>query len=308
MSKRTIEGFFPGFLQYIIQPLLVARTVYEDFLFPESVAQLCPEAVIQILLHHDVTVVIRQPALAISAILGGIIGIYGSIVLLAKKNKQGRPLLLSLSLLSFGLMNISGLFLHCLFSNPGSSSTTTTTTYSEAAPWTWMMDCYMTGVSATAFILASLHDMHTLPKKLLQWSLLFVNLIGAACVMSFFYLDATLPLELWYLLTVLFTVPVAEAFFGPSLGRLYSKSLQPRLSRRQHVALASFGAGGISIIVGLHLDATFCLWFGDVYYDALTVTNMIFLGCDLAFLGIVLWVQGKDDESRYREDYSRKRA
>jgi hypothetical protein len=307
MSKRTIEGFFPGFLQYIIRPIPVVRGVYEDVLFPDSVAELCPEVVLQFQFRYEnddvVVMMVRQPALAISATLGCIIGVYGgSIVLLRAKNQNKQSFLLSLSLLSFGLMNFAGLFLHCLFSNPGSS----TTTYPEAAPWTWMMDCYMTGVSATAFILASLQDVQTMlsTRNLLIWCMC-VNLIGVACVMSFFHLDATFPLELWYLLPVLLTVPVAPgAFFGPSLGSC--KSLKS-LSRRQVTALACLALGGLSIIAGLHLDATFCRWFGDSYYDALTVTNMIFLGCDLAFLGIVLWVQGKDDSTRRRDD-SRKRA
>lgn len=133
MSRLMIESFFPVNLAQA-ESYWLGDFLLNKVLFPPHVAELCPEVVV--LTFQGVAV--RQPALAVSASLGVLVGLKGGYNLwkLTEKikrralkteekehlNRRQQQLpstrLWALAFVAFGLMNVSALPLHCLLSAP----------------------------------------------------------------------------------------------------------------------------------------------------------------------------------------------
>lgn len=133
MSRLMIESFFPVNLAQA-ESYWLGDFLLNKVLFPPYVAELCPEVVLVL-----TGVAVRQPALAVSASLGVLVGLKGGYNLwkLTEKikrrallkteekelpNRRRRQLpstrLWALAFVAFGLMNVSALPLHCLLSAP----------------------------------------------------------------------------------------------------------------------------------------------------------------------------------------------
>ena len=143
MSKQMIEAFFPAAVRRL-EDNLIGALVW-PWLYPDQVAQLCPEVSISIPVGDDNNSMLRQPVLAVTAVVGMLIGLVGSIPLYQQQTKP----YWALAFLAFGLMNMVGLQLHCLLEAPINSD------YPQAYPALWMWDCYMTGISSTFLLLAA---------------------------------------------------------------------------------------------------------------------------------------------------------
>jgi len=170
----------------------IGRYILNDLLFPDHVAEQCPEAEIVINLYtcmgddvdgiSDVRIRIRQPCLALCAAFGWWIG-YRAVVDLSSSLSSFPPqtpkrrrevILWMVAFGAFGLMNVSALPLHCFLDGPTESATTATATtttateiktYPDENPVLWMIDTYMTGLSSICLYLASLdHIMGTFPR------------------------------------------------------------------------------------------------------------------------------------------------
>ncbi|KAL3942842.1 MAG: hypothetical protein SGBAC_003041 [Bacillariaceae sp.] len=160
MSKQTIENFFPAFTKFVTTQVPYGSWVFHDILFPDATAKACPTIAISIkqlpllssLLSsnesEDAVTTIRQPMLLLAAIGGIIIGFYGAIRLRSVSYKW------VVSYAAFGIMNISAIWIHCLLESPGEEL------YPEKYPMWWMLDTYMTGVAASALIVACLETSH----------------------------------------------------------------------------------------------------------------------------------------------------
>jgi hypothetical protein len=116
-----IQAFFPANFA-LAESNWLGNYLLNELLFPSFVSEICPEVVIEI---HGVS--IRQPVLAMSALVGLAIGIACGLRLCTKLwtlNETKRPrrlprhLMWTLAFLSFGLMNLSALPLHCFLPAP----------------------------------------------------------------------------------------------------------------------------------------------------------------------------------------------
>jgi hypothetical protein len=130
----------------------------------------------------------------------------------------------------------------------------------------------------------------------------------------------TYPLELWYLLPPLFaTIPVIQLLFGPIVVRHPSSGeigVFPEWRRKNNASTTEEATTSksrtwtlahtlfvtsllLTTFFGIGLDRFWC-WaihsrpgggtFGFFLWDLLTNSTLTFLACDLAFLGILIWL------------------
>jgi hypothetical protein len=291
MSKSMIHNFFPAF-EDSLNNSWFGSILYNDWLFPDSVAQACPEITITLFGFR-----LRQPILAVAALWGILLGVNGSIRLYRHKSNN----YWSMAFLTFGMMNVSAMFLHCIWSEPVPD-------YPRAHPWLWAIDCYMTGFSSICLLVASLEAMllQIKGRKLLvvqlAWFFGGMQSIGLGCLLWFLLANddsmvaLTHPLELWYLVPpALAAIPVNrllfhdmythESFFGMTMGHV--------------LALL----GGISAaVLGVGMDRLWCtIGLGHMFWDLFTSSTLMFVGCDLAFLGIQLCLLTRKQSNQIRK-------
>jgi hypothetical protein len=171
MSKSMIQTFFSANYQYVTtneSPLFsIGNYLLNEIIFPDDVATMCPEVVINIYSYK-----IRQPILAMNALFGLIIGFkcgYDLWILSSRKKMQQQLqstsssssssfVLWSLAYITFGIMNLSAIPLHCLLDAP-------TSTYPDQNPILWSIDTYMTGTSSICLLMASVEEISYTTKK-----------------------------------------------------------------------------------------------------------------------------------------------
>jgi hypothetical protein len=336
MSKAFIHSFFPAF-KSLIDTYLPAVS---QQLLPDDAAELCPEPTVHVTVppllrsllplsassfivgsssSSSMTAVVRNPVLAFAAIVGIAIGFGG-----ARRYYHGHvhdtstSILWSVAYLCFGLMNVVALPLHCIVES--------TDNVALQHPWLWVLDCFLTGASSLAIILASLSVYYQQQRRIFPWlsnstssstSALLQQFmyeptiyswirwnsnIGVASIACFFWCSSandqpqresqqqqeiisimkTLPLELWYL------VPTAIA------GHVLLPLLFLVTSSDDHKDRSGGFwciAGGALVVLGVVLDATLCRRTqGALVWDGLMVSTLVFLGCDIAFYGMGLWL------------------
>jgi hypothetical protein len=154
----------------------------------------------------------------------------------------------------------------------------------------------MTGFSSVCLLVASLEALLLLQikgRKLLvvQLTWLFGGMqsIGLGCLLWFLLAndDSTValthPLELWYLVTpALAAIPVHILLFHG----MYTHRSFVDITMGHVLALL----GGISAaVLGVGMDRLWCTnGWGNMVWDLFTSSTLMFVGCDLAFLGIQL--------------------
>ena len=289
MSKRMVDAFFPASVKVINGGSFTRLSfLYNDVVFPEAIAEECPEYIITL----EQQIRIRQPCLLLAAFWGTWIGLVGFQRLYRRRDNP----YWALALLTFGLMNISAIWVHCLWAAPQ-------TDYPTNYPVFWTIDTYMTGVSGCCLLLGSLEELGVQwnPVLMRSVSVSFLSkvlqLLGVLCIL-FFILDpspgtvmASFPLELWYLLPPLLAAwPVAVWMFQDALFETFGKG---RLS----VQFASFLSSGqwafisaimVAGVLGLAMDHFWCPLLGNTLArDLMSANTLVFLGCDLAFWGIL---------------------
>jgi hypothetical protein len=318
MSKRMVDTFFPACLDRINGNRFLSF-LYHDVVMPEAVAEQCPEYIWKV---QELAWNIRQPALLLAAMWGITIGMAGFWQLRSTK------FLWSLALLTFGFMNVSAVFVHCLWPAPS-------TDYPTDYPFLWVVDTYMTGVSGSCLLMASLQDLHerwiteassstarpvkvasgslVAPGTIFQITMFLIQLIGLGCI-AWFVLDpipsraaASHPLELWYLVPpILAGGPVLLVLYQQlwdSFCTLLSEQYCPTpksaavscqswfLSKSQGIFVSGVIAAGV---VGIAMDRFWCPLVGySLARDLLSANTMVFLGCDLAFWGIADFLLSK---------------
>jgi len=264
--------------------------------------------------------VVRQPALATSALLGVLVGIKGGYDLLwvaaSKRRQQNSPKgqqqqgndqqgmpatrLWALAFFAFGAMNLSALPLHCFLPAPE-------TTYPQESPMWWSIDTYMTGASSMCLAMAALQecvDASSTSTVSTTWKIKFAfrklgqifHSIGALCLV-WFWLDPTplgsplFGLEDWYLFPPLLAgLPVSWFLF----------------QQRKFISKSSghfvFCLGSLTAAASIVLDRFFCYLLEARFLDAFTASNGVFLGCDLCFLGLYLVLVAS---TSYAESYKK---
>jgi uncharacterized membrane protein len=307
MSKSMIQTFFPANYQYVTtnesSPFFsVGNYLLNEIIFPDDVATMCPEVVINIYSYR-----IRQPILAMNALFGLIIGFkcgYDLWTLSSRKKMQQQLqsssslLLWSIAYITFGIMNLSAIPLHCLLDAP-------TSTYPDQNPILWSIDTYMTGTSSICLLMASVEEIfHTqrekdrqnnkqssLQLKQLQKLGQLLQAVGIVCLVSFWISTITttssslfqrLPifaLEDWYLLPPLLAG-------SPIL--YYLLLLKPKQTCRSMLGHSVFLLGTVTAALSIVLDKYCCYRFGSTVFDTLTASTGVFFACDACFLGLYL--------------------
>lgn len=125
------------------------------------------------------------------------------------------------------------------------------------------------------------------------------NGIGVGSVISFFLWEQTLPLELWYLLSVPLAGMAIAALWqiqsAVSNGVDDNDQGEKKANFRRKVVASLWIASAVMIVGGLSFDAPLCFWLSTKHYvsfwllDSWMLSTVTFAACDLAFYG--LWLQ-----------------
>ena len=293
-------SFFPAHCSHILEPFL-PRTL--NFFYPQDVVEACPEQSVSNVLGVDI-ITIRRPFLAMFAVLGITIGFVGAYRLqftfpsdISSPNEHSTcqsRFYWTIAFLSFGLMNFSVLFLHCLLSFPEETGKSPL-----ERQLSWVGDTFTTGVFGSALWAASmLESVPTDVKrigewntvKLIQYGWLVGNFYGLFAVAFFLVLGynpdslvpGTLPLELFYSLP-----PTLFASTGLILMLLRNFSWQ---------LLFFFSLSYVVFLVAL-FDSWFCRRFGNTFLDLFTTPTLFFAATDLVYIGIWFWLERKYHQS-----------
>jgi hypothetical protein len=276
-------------------------------LFPVEVSELCPEAVLKVQSH-----VIRLPYLGGSAIFGIVVGVSGAIFFGCRHfTAQCYEVYLIVSYATFGAMNLCGLFIHCIWEAPDPS-------YPITTPVLWALDCFFTGVSATSLGFASVDRLlsSNSSKRWLYYTFMLLQAVGSIFLLDFLVLgETTILLELWYLLP---PIPVGWIIlFDASVESLNMKKGQSNVIQqisklpqtiwirsKQEWCFAIYLLGFMVSCGGVIFDVPACYLIGVKSHllDLPTATTCLFLGCDLAFAGLlVVWYHRNDSFAEKRK-------
>jgi hypothetical protein len=304
MSKVFVHSFFPAHSS-LLDTYLPAVS---QLLLPDDVAELCPEPTLKVtvpLLFRSLLpvstssiIVVRNPVLAFAAIVGMAIGFGGARRYYHWHHYDSTTytsILWSVAYLCFGLMNFVALPLHCLV-----ESSTTEDNVALQHPWLWVLDCFLTGASSLAIILASLsvYQRHIFPTKWVSGStsmvtiaLLYVfmfepNLyswirwncnIGVASIACFLWCsystansnderqDESSPQRQQEIISMMKTLPL-ELWYSVPIA-VAGQVLFPLLflhtssdGHKDRLGIFFCTLGATVVVLGLLLDATLCRW------------------------------------------------
>ena len=272
MSKALLESFFPTLsraLQHGVPRL------YGTLLLSDATAQACP-VVVMVLDGAE----IRWPGLLMAAMLGVVVGFGGAMCLLfgGGPTREGKDGLWAFACVSFGCMNVDAIFYHCLL-DPGSPT----------HQFLFAADCCFTGMSSMALVAASLdlanrsRGIELISRRDLSrpcWVLVCTSALVFWAVGPVLALHGRpLVCELIYML------PTAAG--GACLGGFFVA--RPLAAGRPDLVSPWLRTGAAMVSVSLLsiiADAKICELLGPTFGN---IPVWIFLGCDLAFLAIVLW-------------------
>lgn len=314
MSRVFVESFFPETIQRI-QSSATTRSYYE-YVFSLSTQEQCPEVVLGIPVvqpwrqSNDTTssdeltttmIQIRNPFLFLWASIGAILGMYCSISLLLvfrlrkngeTNNQQRRYPLWIFSFLGFSAMNLVAIPLHCLCPVHEYSLNVY---LPRRYPLLWSMDTFFTGAFCSAVVCASLQEhvaafyqRKSQVHQSKQW-MVFVLIwlfwclaVGVGCIVAFKFWNFTLPLELWYLHSLLPAV-VSGTPLLVSDATMFGAGLQEK------IPLIICTMAVLASLLGVLMDGAFCevthgrpaLWL-----DIGRAPAVAFGACDAAFYGL----------------------
>lgn len=295
MSRRMADTFFPAAIEGLRQNP-IGRYIYDECILPASIDIKCPAFELdETFLGMEVFRIRRQPCLLVAALIGMYIGLSRAAYWHRNQHLSSSSNVWALAFGAFGLMNLSATFAHSLSAAPATNYPTDHTVM-------WMMDTYMTGVSGSSLLVASLMDLAyfqpPLWRRLLVWfpnhSVLQLDalrigltLTSLACIAYFLadpfpsLIQASLPLELWYLIPCLVSsIPVFLLVAETPLAT----------ARTWTVGRASFLASALVIFVlGLLLDQVWChlaVNQSPLVRDFWNANTLLFLGCDFAFCSL----------------------
>lgn len=226
-----------------------------------------------------------------------------------------------ISQITFGLMNVIALAHHCLLSPP--------TSYDDLIyyghnirkmvdAFLWSADCILTGASSTYLtIMALLIFMiqYDFPKNSSRdLSCLRVGVIATLITTATFvtllyqllFQQDDDGIRLWAaastFIELIYLIPLATgaSFLFPlvmiSAFRLYRTTEKSVIGAR--IAIL----GGMIVLIGVPLDSLLCYFISvhapsiitsSLFYDAFHPPTLVFLGCDISFIGLNIWLEHK---------------
>jgi hypothetical protein len=322
MSKVFVHSFFPAHSSL----LDIYLPAVSQLLLPDDVAELCPEPTVHVTVPMlSSIVVVRNPVLAVAAIVGMAIGFGGARRYYRGHDNDTSPSILwSMAYLCFGLMNAVALPLHCLVESSATDN------IELRHPGLWVLDCFLTGASSLAIILASLsvYQQRIFPTKwqggrstsmvtvavlhlfmyepnLYSWIRWNCN-IGVASIACFLWCsysaanddpsqDESSPQQP-ELISMMKTLPLELWYLVPIA--IAGQVLFPLIflltssdGHKDRSGLFCCIVSAAVVVLGLVLDATLCRWTqGAQVWDGFMAGSLVFWGCDIAFFGMGLWL------------------
>ena len=261
-STNFLFDIFPSLAASLPPPVL-------DIIFPAQTQQLCPTPTLTV--SPDVT--LRWPNLCLFCFLGGVCGTSGYFAL-----NKSRPLYAK-SFIFFALMNASAFLTHCFFP-----------TQSQLWQVTYAVDMVATSTSSFFLILAVRDESQNRPLPI-------TPLISNYYFLLAFSLQIFEVKELstgyWIaegLYIAVTAVAAAVAFCGLVIPTVLSPGgLLSYKACCLSIVLLGAGLFGISPVS----DVLLCEVLGNPWGNLLSPA---FLGCDIAFLGLLMFVKAEIGE------------
>lgn len=320
MSKEFAQSFFPSLTSFVSSPDLAPSFLVDAWnaIFPDNVTTICR-------LPPTHTFIPQRPCLAIAAMIGAFIGLHlGSDRRMLHREDGAHGILAvsihdtwSKSLITFGSMNVVALIHHCIIPPPTSYQN-----YHSARKHVdnilWGADCIFTGLSSInltimAWLLYNSYteknnskEVKSMKRSIMRLRIsVHISLFAIAATLPMllqlfrnghidFWAAASTSIEMVYLLPVgvaasfLFPLAIASAF--NVLGMCNKRSITGA-----RVAIL----GGTLVLASLPLDAPLCnfvskqassIKISPLLNDVYHLPTLLFMGCDVAFLGLNMWV------------------
>lgn len=329
MSKQFAESFFPSFTSFLSSPDYAPSFLVHvwNFIFPDDVSTLCS---LPSRNTSHVSYIPHRPCLAVAAMIGIVIGLKPREDRKKIYHDGSTRMVLthsileswSKSLTTFGSMNVAGLMHHCILPPPSCyQNMNSAREYVDNI--LWGADCIFTGLSSIQIIIMAGLIYSTYAKKqnskevaslkhsIKRWRMLvLVSLLAMAATISMlcqlFFIGsidlraASTFIEMTYLLPLQVAAMALLPLFVASAFKSFGIRSKQRIYGSQVAIL-----GGTLVVLGVLLDAPLChcvstyapsIKASPLLYDIYHLPTLVFLGCDISFLGLNTWINALVDE------------
>lgn len=337
-SKEFATSFFPVFTSFASSSELAPSFLVNTWnrILPDENNCVLPSV------HQTNTIIPNRPCLAVTALLGAYIGLklikYNATVIRKDTNNCRGELFheiyytWSQAAKYFGYMNIVALFHHCIFPPPPSYDNNLRKYMDNTL---WSLDCFFTCVSSAQLIIMTCHiyNLYTLKNDTTLNSVTYtirkvrhyiVELLSIAItvlsIMLQYYIVGSddirfsmivknsVTIELCYLLPLQIAAMLLLPIFIARLCNVYKAHDNESINGILVTLL-----GGVVIGASLPLDSTLCYWItlhapyikeSALLYDIFHMPTILFLGCDICFIGLGMWIKSITQQPRQQKDKS----
>ena len=288
-THQFMSDFFPSWLALMEAhtPTLWAR------LQPPALAERCAEHSLALSLPGGAQLTLRNPTLLPFQLLGMWVGLAGTARLrrLQPARQRRQHAYLQRALVFFAAMNATSIICHVIFPR-------------KSVPWlaSKVLDVAFTGASSACVLLQVLAPApHTAAEAATRAAHALVLALSVEAAGELLQL-AWVPEAVYLGTTLLATVATAYSVLLPAMlalargsgsgianrtrGSAAAAAAAGAVRRQQAQALVAAVAGAALIIASLPADAWLCESLGSSVFG--TTVHLLFLGCDLAFLGLLL--------------------
>ena len=322
MSKVFAQSFFPSFTSFVSSPNLAPSflVIAWDAIFPDDVGAICG-------LPQDASILhLSRPCLGVAAMIGAYIGLKSRSFKDGRGNQNDyvsdRGMLglyiyesWTKSLTAFGLMNLVALAHHCILP-PRKSYHGSNSHRKLVDNLLWAADCILTGVSSIHLTIMALliyrmyavnknfSDVASLTRSTSRMKMIVsISLVSCAASLSIMHqLCRNESIDLWAatgtFTEMIYLIPLASAslFLFPLV--IYSASKMCPVENSVAGARIAI-LGGFFVLMSLPLDSSLCYFVSSnapsikispLFYDIYHLPTLVFLGCDLSFWGLDVWM------------------
>lgn len=228
-------------------------------------------------------------------------------------------------------MNIVAFFHHCIIPPPSSyHSTNSARRFIDST--LWALDCIFTGISSiwlivTAWMMYNLYtnqydaDVESIKRTIKRFQFILIGSLYFILVLSMLLIQhvingnvtdiwkvASTAIELIYLIPVQFA---ALSLLPLAIARSFN--IHNNEDSRAGAFLALLG--GFLIVASLPLDYSLCYYISTnapiikestILYDAFHLPTLVFLGCDISFFGLQMWVNALTQQYEQPDEQNKK--
>jgi len=337
-SKEFATSFFPVFTSFVSSSEVAPSFVVDTWnrIFPDENNCGLPSV------HQSYTIIPNRPCLAITAILGAYIGLklgkYNTTKIRQDNNCRGELFheiyyTWSQATKYFGYMNIVALLHHCIFP-PLPSYDSNLRRYMDNS--LWALDCFFTCISSAQLIILTclIYNLYTLKdndttlnsiiytiRKIRFWvvEVLSITITILSIMLQYYIVGSddisfsmivknSITIELCYLLPLQIAAMLLLSLFIARLCNVYKAHDNESINGILITLL-----GGVVIGASLPLDSRLCSWISThaafikesaLFYDLFHMPTILFLGCDICFIGLGMWINSITQQPQEKKDKS----